>query len=131
MHLEVHRILGVNEVALVELHHEVLSIRSVYLRVVYEDLMVARREEASEREPFLDLDVVSGHVRSIDGSHVRQLIVQSHVVEHVRPAVELLFYSQMVEQLPVVVLQEDLDALLQAIHQILVWKEFTRLTNRK
>ena len=119
------RILGIHEIALVELHHEVLTERPLNERVVDEYLVVARRKEASKHEPILTLDDAAFEIGQVHWLDVRQLILEAHIVDHIGPARHRIRYFQMLQQVSNVSLEElqyaTLDGAYLAIfvHQVL------------
>ena len=123
------RILGIKEVAVIQLRDEVLAERSVHERIVDNDLLVARLEKSSESVPVLRLDVIGRQLRTIDHSQICQLVVERKVVQHMRPALELLAKIQLVQDLHVVLVHEDFQPRLQVDHIFLLLEEVSALAN--
>ena len=91
------RILRVDEVAHIQLRHEVFAEGAVHLRIVDDKLLVTRLEEGAECEPLLGLHVVGRQLGAVDRANIGQLVVQRHIVQNVRPALEFAADVQLIK----------------------------------
>lgn len=116
-----HRVLWINKVTLVLLHHHVFAEGTLQQWIVYEYLVVASWHKRRKSEPILLLNCCHFQIWEVEGAHVRQLVVQYLVGEDSLPPSK---ESRGLYLLNVVVdLQKHLHAIFDLLYGLLLVAE--------